>query len=91
MTDTTTLTPLHRQALLAGLQAQRHTFTRCRGGYLPTTGERTVFTTRTIRAMERDGLIEYRDQFAETAKLTRDGIGAARELQQADKAKAGAA
>jgi hypothetical protein len=91
MNDTTAFTPLHRQALLAGLQAQQHTFTRTRGGYLPVTGERTIFTTRTIRAMERDGLIEYRDQFAETAKLTREGVDAAKALREATTGKAGAA
>ena len=88
MTDTTTLKPLQRAALRAGLAASGHTFQRTRGGYLPTTGERTVFTTRTIRAMERDGLIHYRDQFAETAVLTADGLSAAEALRDADGVKA---
>lgn len=87
----TNLTPLHRAALRAGLQSQDHSFHRTRGGYLPVTGERTIFTTRTIRAMERDGLIEYRDQFAETATLTRDGVDAAKALREADAGKKDAA
>lgn len=84
MTDITTLKPLQRAALRAGLAATGHGFHRTRGGYLPITGERTVFTTRTIRAMERDGLITYRDQFAETAVLTAEGIAAAKALREAD-------
>ena len=91
MTDTNHLTPLHRQALRAGLASQGHAFHRCRGGYIPVSGERTVFTTRTVRAMERDGLIAYRDQFAETATLTPDGLAAAKALREDDAAKVGAA
>ncbi len=91
MTDITTLKPLQRAALRAGLAATGHSFQRTRGGYLPTSGERTVFTTRTIRAMERDGLIGYRDQFAETAVLTVEGVAAAESLREADSVKAVAA
>lgn len=91
MHDTTAFTPLHRQALLAGLRSQQHQFHRTRGGYLPVSGERTIFTTRTVRAMERDGLVEFRDQFAEYATLTPEGVQAAEQLRDADQAKAGAA
>ncbi len=91
MHDTTAFTPLHRQALLAGLRADKHQFHRTRGGYLPVTGERTIFTTRTIRAMERDGLLEFRDPFAEFANLTPEGMHAAKQLRDGEQAKAGVA
>lgn len=89
--STSNLTPLHRQALLAGLSSQGHSFHRCRGGYIAVSGVRTVFTTRTVRAMEREGLIHYRDQFAETATLTPEGLADAQALHDAEHAKAGAA
>lgn len=91
MTDTTGITPLHRQLLLAGLASNAHGFLRCRGGYIALSGNRTVFTTRTVRAMEREGYIAYRDQFAEIAKLTAAGVAAAQALRDAGQAKAGAA
>lgn len=90
MTDITTLKPLQRAALRAGLDASAHTFLRTRGGYLPATGERTIFTTRTIRAMERARLI-VTGQFAETAVLTAAGVDVAKALREADASKAGAA
>lgn len=91
MSNQSNLTPLHKHALRVGLQSQDHGFHRCRGGYIPVSGERTIFTTRTIRAMEREGLISYRDQFAELAVLTPEGVKAAEQLRGAAQARAGAA
>lgn len=88
---TPALKPMQRAVLRAGLASTGHAFHRTRGGYLPVTGERTVFTIRTIRAMAIDEFIAYGDQFAETVMLTPAGVAAAKALRDEEISKAAAA
>lgn len=88
-----TLSPLFRQALLAMLADPDGALTRIPGGYYcPKGTNHPVFTARTIRAMQRDGLVKLDAELCTSrVDFTNEGRAAAVQLKEALDAQAGAA
>jgi hypothetical protein len=87
------LPPLQRQALLSMLADPERALTRVPGGfYCPANWPHPVFTGRTIKAMERDGLVKLDAPLCTTrVEFTDEGAAIATQLHEADQAQAGAA
>ncbi|HDS1834352.1 TPA: hypothetical protein QEM98_000437 [Stenotrophomonas maltophilia] len=93
MSDKHTLPPLQRQALLSMLADPERALTRVPGGfYCPASRPHPVFTGRTVKAMERDGLVKLDAPLCTTrVDFTEEGLAIATRLHEADQAQAGAA
>lgn len=86
------LPPLQRQALLSMLADPERALTRAGGFYCPASSPHPVFTGRTVKAMERDGLVKLDAPFCTSrVDLTDEGLAIATQLHEADQAQAGAA
>lgn len=71
MIEFSDLKPLQRETLLAILKAPDEAIHRVRGGYsVVGLGLRDVFTVRTVRGLERDGLVGFSDRFGTVIRLT---------------------
>ena len=89
----TQVTPKVREALLLALDAPAGELKRCRGGFAPQGRPSCgVVTPRTANTMQADGLLDF-DQplFPTTVALSAKGVELATALDDAAKAKAGAA
>lgn len=86
------LPPLQRQALLSMLADPERALTRAGSFYSPASTPHPAFTGRTIKAMERDGLVKLDAPFC-TARVdfTDEGMAIATQLHEAEQAQAGAA
>lgn len=87
------LPPLHRQALLSMLEDPERALTRVPGGfYCPANRPHPVFTGRTVKAMERDGLVKLDAPLCTTrVDFTEAGLAIATQMHEADQAQVGAA
>lgn len=85
--------PLQRQALLSMLADPERALTRVPGGfYCPAGKQHPVFTGRTVKAMDRDGLVKLDAPLCTTrADLTAEGLAVATQLHEAEQAQRGAA
>lgn len=100
MTQTTDLTPLQRDALLAMHQAPTHALVRqgrmygAPGAHRATSGTAQVrlFTKRLVRMLERAALVDFDEpDFPTRVTLSPTGEQLAAQLHTADQAKARAA
>ncbi len=86
------LPPLQRQALLSMLADPERALTRADGFYCPANSPHPAFTGRTIKAMERDGLVKLDVPFCTTrVDFTDEGLAIATQMHEADQVQAGAA
>ena len=85
MTTLTETPPLQRQALLSMLADPDRALTLVPGGFFcPANRPHPIFTRRTIKAMERDGLIKVDAPFCTTrVEMTDQGLAIATQLQDA--------
>jgi hypothetical protein len=86
-----TISPTHRQLVLAIANAAEHRLDRCPGGFKARETGATVFTKRAVNAANREWLVDVDGPFAEHVTLTTKGEQLAREIRGADQAQAGAA
>ncbi|WP_027489355.1 hypothetical protein [Rhodanobacter sp. OR92] len=86
----TAYTPTVRAALMAALNTPAHTLRRTRGGFVSSKPTQVApISRRCANQLERDGLFEFDNPgFPSAMTLTREGLDAARLLQDTDQTKA---
>ena len=88
-----TLPPMQRSVLLYMLSDPEKSLSRVAGGYYcPTSLPHPVFTSRTVKAMARDGLVKMDEPLCTTrVDFTDEGMALAMQLHEAEQVQAGAA
>ena len=87
------LPPMQRSVLLSMLGDPERSLSRVPGGYYcPTSQPHPVLTSRTVKAMARDGLVKLDEPLCTTrVDFTDEGMAIATQLHEAEQAQAGAA